>query len=424
MSQSQSPLDPLRNQITQWIAEGFSTREIRDALAEMGIRSSERSLQRAYRRWDIVRDGNEFVPEKAGIIWNGEDDVEIVGKPTPANAKTSPEELMEQRGLDPDEWELASLSMSEWDGPGGDLKSSVKIHVKRIAPVELLLPARTDGPKFKPPKAKKQKRNETRRVVFVGDQQAPYYSEDLHEAFLDFVYDWQPHEGVLIGDTIDFPDISRHPAKPEIHVSPQECVDSGYYVLRQYREAYADTAWQKLAGNHDERLRRYQIDKAPHIFGLSRASNPGEDHELPVLDVGHLLRLDELGIEYVRPVGDYEHEQIKVSQYLAACHGWIARKGSGASALGTIEQLGYSVVHGHTHRQGIIHKTRHDIDGMTTVLAGCETGCMCRIDGLGYAKAPDWQNGFATAEVYADGTFHLDLATFVNGILYYRGKQY
>jgi hypothetical protein len=424
MSQSQSPLDPLRDRVTQWIAEGFNNREIRDALAEMGIPSSERSLSRAYRRWGIERNSNVFVPSKEGIKWNGDDDVEIQGKTVSASEKTTPKDLMLQRDLDPEEWETASLSMSEWDGPSGERKSSLKVHIKRIAPVELLVPARIDGPKFHKQGKRLKKREQTRRVVFVGDQQAPYHNEDLHEAFLDFLYDWKPDEGILIGDTIDFPDISRHPAKPEIHVSPQECVDSGYMILRKYREAHEETAWKKLAGNHDERLRRYQIDKAPRIFGLRRAEVPDEELELPVLDVGHLLRLDELGIEYVRPVGDYEHEQIKVSQYLAACHGWIARRGSGASALGTIEQLGYSVVHGHTHRQGIIHKTRHDIDGMTTVLAGCETGCMCRIDGLGYAKAPDWQNGFATAEVFPDGTFHLDLATYVDSTLYFRGKQY
>lgn len=405
------------------MAEGFNNREIRDGLAELGIPSSERSLGRAYRRWGIERDGNVFQPQKAGITYHGEDEAEITGKVTSAAEKTTPEDLMRQRGLDPEEWENASLSMSEWDGPSGDRKSSLKIHVKRKYPLELLVPARTDGPKFKRT-VKKAKKVQPRRVVFVGDQQAPYHDEDLHEAFLDFLQDWQPDEGILIGDTVDFPDISRHPAKPEIHVSPQECVQSGYDILRQYREAEETTLWEKLAGNHDERLRRYQIDKAPRIYDLHRAVPPGEEPEIPVLDVGHILRLDELGIEYVRPVGDYEHEQIKVSQYLAACHGWIARRGSGASALGTIEHLGYSVVHGHTHRQGIIHKTRHDIDGRTTVLAGCETGCMCRIDGLGYTKAPDWQNGFATAEVYPDGTFHLDLATFVDNTLYFRGKQY
>lgn len=333
---------------------------------------------------------------------------------------------MEARGLEPSEWEVVSMTINEWDGPlkGGGTQPlrQLKIHLRRVTPIELIAPARIDGPKWKPRSQKKAKR--ARKVVFVGDQQAPYLNREMHEAFCDFLYDWQPDEGVLIGDTIDFPDISRHPNTPEKDVSVQECVDSGYQLLREYREANDGVLWQKLAGNHDERLRRFQIDKADRIFGLRRAKVPNDIEEIPVLDVGHLLRLDELGINYVRPNGDYEHEQIKVSPYLAACHGWIARKGSGASALATLEQLGYSVVHGHTHRQSLVHKTRHDIDGMTTVLVACETGCMCNIDGLGYAKAPDWQNGFATAEVFSDGTFKLDLATFVEGTLYYRDLRY
>lgn len=403
--------------------EGFSNREIRDALAELGIPSSERSLGRAYKRWGIDRDNRAFVPEKAGIRWNGEDNVEITGKPTLATQQTTPDELMEQRGLDPKEWETASLSMSEWDGPEGNLKHSLKVHLRRKIPIELLVPARTDGPVFKVTK-RKFKKSDTRKIVFVGDQQAPFYDQDLHEAFCDFLYDWQPHEGILIGDTGDFPDISRHPDNPEHDVTAQESVDSAYDVMRNYREAYEETIWEKLAGNHDERIRRYQINNAPKTYGMRRALKPGEEPEPPVMDIEHLMRLDELGIKYIRPEGDYEHEQIKVSQYLAACHGWIAKKGSGTSALATLEHLGYSVVHGHSHRQSMVFKTTHDIDGNPTVLTACETGCMCDIRGLGYAKAPNWQNGFAVAEVFSDGKFKLDLATFVGGTLYFRDMQY
>jgi hypothetical protein len=404
------------------MAEGFSNREIKEALAALNIPSSERSISRARKRWELGSN-KPTKPDPARFDLRG-DEADITGRAT--SELNSAEDLMEARGLDPEEWDIISMTVNEWDGPlkGGGTQPlrQLKLHLRRKVPIELISPPRTDGPVYKVPKARKK--TEPRKVVFVGDQQAPYHSEELHDAFCDFLYEWEPDEGVLIGDTIDFPDISRHPAKPEVHVEPQECVDSGYDILRNYREAREGVIWKKLAGNHDERLRRYQIDKAEKIFGLRRAKVPGELEELPVLDVGHLMRLDELGIEYIRPQCDYEFEQIKVSPYLAACHGWIARKGSGASALATLQQLGYSVVHGHTHRQSIVHQTRHDIDGLTTVLVACETGCMCNIDGLGYAKAPDWQNGFATAEVFPDGTFHIDLATFVNGTLYHRGMKY
>jgi hypothetical protein len=50
---------------------------------------------------------------------------------------------------------------------------------------------------------------------------------------------------------------------------------------------------------------------------------------------------------------------------------------------------------------------------------------MCEIrNGLGYAVAPDWQNGFATAQVWDDGRFKLDLATYVSDALFWRDQRY
>jgi hypothetical protein len=199
----------------------------------------------------------------------------------------------------------------------------------------------------------------------------------------------------------------------------------GTTCLYDYREANENVGWTKLAGNHDQRLRRAIIDRLREVYGIRRGKLPDEVEGNPVLDVGFLLRLDELGIEYVKPSGDYEHMQVQLSPYLAARHGWIARKGSGASALATLEQLGFSVIVGHTHRQSLVHKTRHDINEGLTTLVGCETGCMCAIEGgLSYAVAPDWQNGFATAEIWPDGTFKVDLATYVDGHLYYRDQRF
>lgn len=370
-----------------------------------------------------------------GLKIEGEN-AELVTKPTCADSPlglNNPDDLMRERGLDPEEWEITSMIINEWDAATGqiDLEAKtvqklrqLKICLKRKRPVTLITPARTSG-KFYIAKPRREYGDGPKRVVFVGDQQAPYHDECLHERFCDFLKDYQPDEGVLIGDTIDLPDVSRHPPNPEHDSSAQECVDSGYLVCQGYREAFPPTRWKKLAGNHDERLRRAQIDRLRETYGIRRALIPGQEPEEPVLDVAHLLRLDELGIEYVNPNGDYEHAQVNVSPHLAARHGWIARKGSGASALATLEHLGYSVVVGHTHRQSLVHKTRHDINGSLATLAACETGCMCRIEGgLGYTPSPDWQNGFATAEVWPDGTFKLDVATFVDEVLYYRDRRY
>lgn len=431
MSQTQSPLDPYRNQIEQWISEGTTptNRDVIDKLAEVGVPTTDRSIRRALKRWDIVRPQTSSTPEPAKTQISG-DKAELISEPS--LKLNRPEDLMRERGLDPEEWEVISITINEWDGPtksGGGVMTTgkqklrqLKVHLRRVIPIDIVSPARVDGPVYQTRKSTKSEG--PTKVVFVGDQQAPYHDTELHAAFCDFLQDFQPDKGVLIGDTIDLPDISRHPINPERDASTQECIDAAYGILRDYRESSDTTIWQKLAGNHDERLRRIVVDKIEKIYGLRRAEVPGEALDLPVLDIGHLLRLDELDIEFIRPEGDYEHQQINLSPYLAARHGWIARKGSGSSALATLEHLGYSVVVGHTHRQSLVHKTRHDINGQSSTLAACETGCMCEVDGLGYAVAPDWQQGFATAEIWPDGKFKLDLATFVNGNLYYRDKRY
>ena len=422
MSKTTSPLEPYQDQILAWTEEHLSNKEIEENLAQLGIPSSERSIRRAKKRWGFGENPIEK-PEPAGIELRG-DEADITSEAS-VKPKT-PEQLMEDRGLDPEEWEIITMTINEWDGPtktGKQPLKQLKINIRRKVLLELAVPARIDGPIIES-NHRRRTSEMPRRVVLVGDQQAPYHDKGLHEIFCQFLDDYDPDEGVLIGDTIDFPDISRHPNNPEKDCTVQDCIDSGYTILRQYREAAPDIEWMKLAGNHDERLRRYQIDKVERLYRLRRAQVPGEEPELPALDVGHLMRLDELDIQYIRPEGDYEHTQVNLSAHLAARHGWIARKGSGTSALATLEQLGYSIVVGHTHRQSLVHKTRHDINGDTSTLAACETGCMCRIDGLGYTVAPDWQNGFATAEIWDDGTFKLDLATYVNGTLYYRDRQY
>lgn len=435
---SQSPLEPYQTEIEGWVSQGWTNAEIEGALKDQGVPSSERSIRRAKKRWGLSDNKGGSDPEPASISVRG-DSAEITGKPTTKLSR--PEDLMLERGLDPEEWEVVSIIINEWDGAtkkGGGEKVTgkhtlrqLKITLKRKVPIELISPARLDGPKFRSARPQPgysrsyDGPNNAKRVVLVGDQQAPYYEEKLHRAFCQFLGDYQPHSGVLIGDTIDLPDISRHPINPERDVTVQECIDTGYMILKEYRESFESCEWQKLAGNHDERLRRIVVDNIRQIYGLRRAQIPDETAELPVMDVGHLLRLDELDIEFVRPDGDYEHTQVNLSDHLAARHGWIARKGSGTSALATLEHLGFSVVVGHTHRQSLVHKTTHDINGKTSTLAACETGCMCRIDeGLGYAVAPDWQQGFATAEIWPNGTFKLDLATFVNGVLYHRNKRY
>lgn len=421
MKSTQSPLDQYRQKIETWVSVGgYSNPDVVRALTQLGVSTSERSIRRALRRWGLPAEDQGF----QGQTKITGDDAILTSKPS--LDYSNPEDLLKERGLEPEEWEVTSVTVNEWDSPTGDVLKQLKVNCRRIKDIqwpEWPEPAQinVDLPKARP----KKNTGQPRRVVCVGDHQAPYHDKELHALFLNWIDVNRPDEGIFIGDTIDLPKISRHPDDPVWAATTQECVNAAGQIIYDYRAASPETQWKKLAGNHDERLRRAVINNIADFYGLK----PAEVEELPDLPSIHsprlLLRLDELGVEFIEPNGSYDHAQVRISDFLAARHGWIARKNSGASAHATLDHLGHSIIVGHTHRQSRVHQTKFTIDGKPIVNTAVETGCMCRIeDGLGYAVAPDWQNGFAVAEVWPDGRFSIDLATYVDGVLLYRDQRY
>ncbi len=412
----------VRAYIEKRSSEDASNTEIALELqAKHNVPTSESSVRRAKRRWAKV-DGPEIHVE-----YDNEGGATVSGSPPIGESfQGTPEEFAEQNGFDMDEWYVDSAKASQWEQSPGVPVNYLSVVLKRKRSPFQLIPARADGPRRikgnQSPSKELGELGNTRLVVFVGDQQAPFHDKRLNGLFCDWLEYNQPDQGILIGDTVDYPDVSRHRKTPEVMASLNECTQAGYDLLYGYVESSPDTDWTKLVGNHDWRLHNFIVDQAPELHDIRRASN-GEKNP-PILSVDYLLRLDELGIEYVEPpYGNWELGQVNVTKHLAARHGWIAKKGSGVTALATLEHLGYSVVVGHTHRQSKVYKTTYDIEDKPTTLTAVEAGCMCRTD-LGYAVKPDWQQGFATATLHPDGKFNLDLATYVNGVLVWRDQRY
>lgn len=363
---------------------------------------------------------------------------------SPGKILDDPDELLRKRGLNPEDWEITHLTVNDYQGPASAVWTEntgetavtyyqTKFTATRVKSAIQLVAARDDGRTFKP-RARKLTQH-PRFVVVVGDQQAPYQDEGLHGAFLDWLEHYQPDEGVSLGDTADYPDISRHRLDPENTATVNECTQSTYDMLLDYRLASPDTKWSIIGGNHcSERLRNILLDKpsVQPVYGIKRADTPEEEGP-EVITVEHLWRLDELGFDYIDPHGKYDLAEVKLSDHLAVRHGWIARKDSGSTALETLKALGYSIMVGHGHRQAQVFKTVHDIDRSAKTLTGVEIGCMCRVtqeigsDGRvwpNYTVAPDWQQGFATATIWPDGLFKIDLATYVNGTLLYKDRRF
>jgi hypothetical protein len=360
---------------------------------------------------------------------------------------TDPDAMLEERGLDPEEWYVdggeQGVLLNEWDGPGPDgnivTYYQAKFRAKRKKNYEEynLVPVRSDGwrPPPKPRVRTVKGAQQSRLIAICGDSHFPFHDTNLDRLFVQWLREHQPQQGVDLGDLLDFPDLQpRHKPDPDNLAKAQECMQVAYNVKRGHLDASPHTEWTWILGNHDVRLYDYEAAQAPNSARLRTVDTPEGPGQLAHA-ISHLMRLDELGVTLLEPRGSYEDTQVTLSRNLAVRHGWIARKDGGASALQTLKATGFSILIGHTHRQSIVQHTSYEIDDTPRVLLGAEIGCMCRIDKHGaqdpagrrwpnYMTLPDWQQGFATAEVFPDGKFKLDLATYVNGVLLWRDKRY
>ncbi len=249
--------------------------------------------------------------------------------------------------------------------------------------------------------------------IFLPDMQIGYWvgkSSDIchtthDESALDVAHqimaDVQATYGIDLvinaGDNLDFPAFSTHRSAPGFWNTTERSLNraSEEAAIQRALAPSARNIW--IAGNHEQRLTNFMIDKVPAVMGLTRE---GDKH--PVLSIPNLCRFDENKIEYLDPFPDAE---FWVNEHLRFEHGSHCLSGHGATAAKQLKN-GVSVGYGHIHRSELLHMTRHTRKGPRTHFAG-SPGCLCRIDGSvpssrtgvnsggsqAQKKTEDWQQG-------------------------------
>lgn len=420
-----SPLDPYIHLIKEWADQGKTNAEIVKALHEDGIETSEASVRRAKKR-----DGNVAPRTKGEPTFQLKGDEATLNsseEPTPP----SPDDLMTKHGLNPEEWEVKDVILNEWTSMMGSTHDNklrklyqLKVILRRKVPLSLIFPARVPGDYVAPqiPKRVARTANSSKLWIVAGDQQAPYHDVGLHKALCGFISSLKPHGMVNTGDLLDFGQISKHRDSPDWNATVQNCVDTSYLLLRDYRQSHEGMRMVSLTGNHDVRLYREMLDRAERLYGVRKALVPGEAPEKALFSIGNLLRVDELNIELIDHGAEYEHGQFEITPDLVVRHG--SRTGTNA-AMKTMERINHGVIIGHTHHQSLNFKITYDSNKKQKILPAVETGCLCRIEGgLGYAVDPGWTAGFATVEEWPDGRTSIDLAQWDGEVLTWRGQQY
>jgi hypothetical protein len=319
------------------------------------------------------------------------------------------------------------LSPSWAEGPAWPVVEPCKPHIVKIKPHPLLKPTVSKG---------------WSTAVVLPDIQIGYYRDragELHPTHdeaalsiaLQVVKAAKPDRVVLVGDNMDFPELSKYRLTPAFHRTTQATIDrAGLFIAELRAAAGTDCIIDWIAGNHEERLPNYIIDNAVAAFGIRQANKPDT---WPIISVPHLIRLDEHQVTYVP---GYPAGEVWINDRLRVVHGDKVNS-NGSTAHKYLDAERVSTVFGHIHRREWAERTRHTRDGARTVLA-MSPGCLCRIDGvvpstkggtdldgLPVMRTEDWQQGLAIFQYEeGDGRFIPEQIPIFEGFAMYRDREY
>jgi predicted phosphodiesterase len=164
------------------------------------------------------------------------------------------------------------------------------------------------------------------RVLILPDTHAPYHDERAWKLAIKIGRAFKPDTLVHMGDLADFYAVSSHSKDPTRAMSLKDEILDVRRLRRQMDSLGAERRIF-IEGNHEDRLRRYLQDKAPHLFGLVSADE--------------LIQLSENGWEFIP-----YRKSAKVGKVWFTHDTGTAGKYSTARASETFQ---HSVVIGHHH---------------------------------------------------------------------------
>jgi hypothetical protein len=232
------------------------------------------------------------------------------------------------------------------------------------------------------------------RWMLSSDQQIPFHDPRAIDLWFKVMKWYKPDVVDYLGDTSDqacFSTFNEGRAGEFLNDIKKGVVDDLFPFVeseeRPVREFYEKTRKMlpnaelfSALGNHDIRVFNYLDKKAPEI---SKDATPES-----------LWGLDSLGIGYIY------YDELPKHRYgdIYVHHGISALKTPGDSVRSDVNELGVSLVRGHSHKASSYYKT---MELRNETLRGLEIGHLCDVksDGFKYTNVRNWQQGFAVAYI-------------------------
>lgn len=231
-----------------------------------------------------------------------------------------------------------------------------------------------------------------RTLLLVPDCHVPYEDKRAFALLLEAGRRLKPDVVVLLGDFADFYAVSSHSKNPERSRDLAYEVDLVHERLRDIRDLGARRN-VFIEGNHEDRLSRYLMDKAPELFGTVKLEE--------------VLGLKALGFEFV-PYRQALHLGKLHLTHDVGNAGPQAHTKAGALYAG-------NVVIGHTHR--LAYAVQGDAQGDAHVAAMFGwLGDREQVDYLHAVQAAQWAHGFGIGYLEPEsGVVHVVPVPIVRG---------
>jgi hypothetical protein len=218
--------------------------------------------------------------------------------------------------------------------------------------------------------------------IILSDLQLPHHDRRAMSAVCNLLADRQNDIAELhqVGDFFDFAPVSRwvRGTAGEDGRLLQKEIDVASDVMADLSKAYPGCK-TRIRGNHDDRLDAYLSTQARGLKGLA------------ALDYDTLTLASDYGW-VTKP------EPYTLAPGTVSVHGLAVRKYSGHTAHAHLDRLPGNVVHGHTHRAGLVYRTLGEVQRWAM-----EVGCLMDKSKATYLACgvADWQ--LAIGALYVDG---------------------
>lgn len=241
----------------------------------------------------------------------------------------------------------------------------------------------------------------TKRVLIIPDAHHPYHCKKAWNLLLLVAKNIPFDTVITLGDFADFFPLFSGNKNPNKNLCFKRDLDKANSALDQL-DALKIENKVFLAGNHEERLERYLMSKAPELFNS--------------LKINEIFRLKQRGWKYVA-YRDYTS--------LGRFHFTHDLESAGRNAvLRNLDRFQHNIVCGHTHRLHYVVEGNARGDRHVSATFGW-LGDVEQIDYKHRALARrEWSQGFGMLYLNKDGTGILNPVPIVNRSCIVEGVKY